>query len=54
MGASRDKLHGTDKIRKMLSLTTGSEYLELVSNSDTHSEKGGEAALNFIKKNSII
>lgn len=51
MGAAQDTLHDTGKIKKMLSMINRSEYIELLSNIDTHSEKGAEAVISYIKKN---
>ncbi len=50
VGATTDTLHGTEKIRKMLRLLPRSEYIEMASNLETHSEKAGILLAEFVQK----
>jgi pimeloyl-ACP methyl ester carboxylesterase len=49
IGATSDKLHGTDTLKKMLDGLRRSDYRELASNKETHSAKAGELIVNYIR-----
>jgi pimeloyl-ACP methyl ester carboxylesterase len=49
IGAATDTLHGVDTLKRMLDMIPKSEYREMASNKETHSEKAGELIVNYIK-----
>ena len=51
IGATTDKLHGTDDIRRILRILPYSTYIELTTNDDTHSEKAGHIIADYIQSN---
>ncbi len=51
IGAAADTLHGIDTLKRMLQMIPRSEYREMASNKETHSEKAGELMVTYIKNN---
>ncbi|HOP62686.1 MAG TPA: alpha/beta hydrolase [Spirochaetota bacterium] len=49
-GATTDKLHSIDKLKKLVELIPEVQYIELGSNSDTHSEKAGRVMVDYLGK----
>jgi len=50
MGATSDKLHGTESIKKLASAIPQGEYVELASNMETHNEKAGRVIAEYINR----
>jgi pimeloyl-ACP methyl ester carboxylesterase len=51
IGAATDTLHGVDTLKRMLHMIPKSDYREMASNKETHSEKAGELIVTYIKNN---
>lgn len=47
-GATNDKLHCTEKMKKIINHIPEVQYIELASNSDTHSEKAGRIMVDYL------
>ncbi len=50
MGARTDTLHGTGDIKRMMEIMPYSSYMEFESNMETHSEKAGNAIIDYIQR----
>ena len=50
MGATTDKLHGTESIKMLASAIPKGEYIELASNMETHNEKAGKVIVEYINR----
>lgn len=51
IGATSDTLHGTENIKKLIDTLPCSMYIELKSNTETHSEKAGHVIIDYIVNN---
>jgi len=49
IGATTDKLHGSDNLQRMVSLMPHARYTEFSSNTETHSVKAGEYIAEIIR-----
>jgi len=49
-GATTDKLHSTEKMKRLIELIPEVQYIELASNTDTHSEKAGRIMVDYLGK----
>jgi pimeloyl-ACP methyl ester carboxylesterase len=49
IGATTDKLHSTENIKRLLKIISDPKYVELKSNMETHSEKAGQAIVEYIE-----
>lgn len=49
-GATTDKLHSTEKMKRLIELIPEVQYIELASNTDTHSEKAGRIMIDYLGK----
>ena len=49
IGATTDKLHDTEDIKRLLKIIPDSTYIELKSNMETHSEKAGHIIVEYIQ-----
>ena len=47
-GATTDKLHDTDMLKRLINVLPEVQYIELTSNSDTHSEKAGRIMVDYL------
>ena len=47
-GATSDTLHGTDNLQKLIAIIPRTEYIELASNTETHSNKAGKLIAEYI------
>ncbi|HOP28557.1 MAG TPA: alpha/beta hydrolase [Spirochaetota bacterium] len=47
-GATSDKLHSTGNMKRLIELIPEVQYIELASNSDTHSEKAGRIMVDYL------
>ena len=47
-GATSDTLHGTDNLQKLIAIIPRAEYIELASNTETHSNKAGKLIAEYI------
>jgi len=50
-GATSDKLHCTESLKKIIDIIPEVQYIELASNKDTHSNKAGQIIVDYIEKN---
>lgn len=48
LGATTDKLHSTENMKRLIELIPEVQYMELASNSDTHSEKAGRIMVDYL------
>jgi len=51
IGATADTLHGTEDIKRILKILPYSVYIELESNTETHSEKAGRVISDYLRDN---
>jgi pimeloyl-ACP methyl ester carboxylesterase len=49
IGATTDTLHSTENIKRLLKIIPDSNYIELKSNMETHSEKAGHVIVEYIQ-----
>ncbi len=49
-GATADTLHGTENLEKLRALIPKTDYIELASNTETHSEKAGRIIVEYLAK----
>ena len=49
IGATTDTLHDTEDIKRLLKIIPDSNYIELKSNMETHSEKAGHIIVEYIQ-----
>ncbi len=49
-GATSDTLHGTENLEKLRALMPKTDYIELASNKETHSEKAGRIIVEYLAK----
>lgn len=47
-GATSDTLHGTENLQKLIAIIPRTEYIELASNTETHSNKAGKLIAEYI------
>lgn len=47
-GATTDKLHSTENMKRLIEFIPEVQYIELGSNSDTHSEKAGRIMVDYL------
>lgn len=47
-GATTDKLHSTENIKRLIEIIPEVQYMELSSNSDTHNEKAGRIMVDYL------
>ncbi len=47
-GATTDKLHSTENMKKLIELIPEVQYIELAGNKDTHSEKAGRIMVDYL------
>lgn len=47
-GATTDKLHSTEKMKRLIEIIPEVQYIELGSNTDTHSEKAGRIMVDYL------
>lgn len=50
MGATTDRLHGSDIIKKIASAMPEGEYIELASNMETHNEIAGRVIADYLNR----
>jgi pimeloyl-ACP methyl ester carboxylesterase len=48
LGATSDTLHGTGNMQKLIAIISRTEYIELASNTETHSNKAGKLIAEYI------
>ncbi|HOK02284.1 MAG TPA: alpha/beta hydrolase [Spirochaetota bacterium] len=49
-GATTDKLHNREHLKKIIDIIPEVQYIELSSNRDTHSEKAGRIMIDYLEK----
>ncbi len=47
-GATTDKLHSTENMKRLVELIPEVQYIELAGNTDTHSEKAGRIMVDYL------
>lgn len=50
IGATTDRLHGTESIKKIAESIPRGEYMELASNKETHNERAGRLIVEYVNR----